>query len=71
MYFLRVDSCSLLSYVVGNMEKFQINSDTQNINTRHKHCFLTPNANLASYQVGAYFAGYSTFFHPVLKYLSI
>jgi len=36
----------LLPFVVGNMLKFQANSDIQNINTRHKDYFHFPNVNL-------------------------
>jgi hypothetical protein len=43
------------------MEKFQTNSDIHNINTRYKHDFHQPNANLTSYQKGAYYAGIKLF----------
>jgi hypothetical protein len=52
---------SLLSFVVDNMEKFQTNSNTHSINTRHKHDFHMPNANLITYQEGAYYAGIKLF----------
>jgi hypothetical protein len=52
---------SLLSFVVGNMEKFQTNSDIHSINTRHKHDLHQPSANLTSYQKGAYYAGIKKF----------
>jgi hypothetical protein len=40
----------LLSFLVGNMEKLQTNSDIHRINTRHKHVLRQPSANLTSYQ---------------------
>jgi hypothetical protein len=52
---------SLLSFVVDNMEKFQTNSDINNINTSHKHDLHQPSANLTSYQKGAYYAGIKLF----------
>jgi hypothetical protein len=60
---------SLLSFIVDNMEKFQTISDIHIINTRHKHDLHHPNANLTSYQKGAYYAGinYSIVFQIALK----
>jgi hypothetical protein len=37
------------------------NSDIQSINTRHKHYFHMPNANIASYQKGAFYRGIKLF----------
>jgi hypothetical protein len=39
------------------MQKFQTNSETHSINTRHKHDLHQPSTNLTSYQKGAYYAG--------------
>jgi hypothetical protein len=52
---------SLLAFVVDNMEKFQTNSDSHGINTRHKHDLHMPNANLTSYQISTYYAGTKLF----------
>jgi hypothetical protein len=52
---------SLLSFIVHNMENFQTNSDIHSINTRHKHDLCMPNANLTSYQKGAYHVGIKLF----------
>jgi hypothetical protein len=55
---------SLLSFIVGNMEKFQTNSNIHNINTRYKHDLHQPSINLTSYQKGAYHAGIKLFNTP-------
>jgi hypothetical protein len=52
---------SLLSFIVGNMWKFQTNSDIHNTNTRHKHDLHHRSANLTSYQKHAYYAGIKLF----------
>jgi hypothetical protein len=52
---------SLLSFVVDNIEKFKTNSDMHIVNTRHKHDLHMLNANLTSYQKGAYYAGIKSF----------
>jgi hypothetical protein len=52
---------SLLSLIVDNVEKFKTNADIHSINTRHKHDLYMLNANLTSYQKGAYYAGIKLF----------
>lgn len=54
---------SLLSLIVDNTEDFKRNSDTHNINTKHKY------ANLIIYQKGVYCTGikYSVIFDLTLK----
>jgi hypothetical protein len=52
---------SLLLFIVDNMEKFQTNSDIYSTNTRHKHDLHMPNANLTTYQKGAFYAGIKLF----------
>jgi hypothetical protein len=56
--------------LVDNMKKFQTNSDIHSINTRHKHDLHMLNANLTTYQKGAYYAGiklFNTFPASILK----
>jgi hypothetical protein len=43
---------SLLSSVVDNMEKFQINSDIHSISTRYRYNLHVLNTNLSKYQKG-------------------
>jgi hypothetical protein len=42
----------LLSFVVENLDKFQINTDAHNLNTRYKYDLHMPNTNLTKYQKG-------------------
>jgi len=48
---------SLMSFVIENQEKFQTNSSVHNINTRNKHNFHRPVANLSCFQKGASYSG--------------
>jgi hypothetical protein len=50
---------SLLSFVVDNRKRFTF-WHTQ-YKSRHKHYLNIPNANLTSYQKGAYYAGIKLF----------
>jgi hypothetical protein len=40
---------SLMSLIISNQEKFQINSSIHNINTRNKHHLHKPNVNLSCF----------------------
>ena len=44
---------SLISFFIENQEKFPTNSSVHNINTRNKHHFHRPVANLSFFQKGA------------------
>jgi len=44
---------SLMSFFIGNQEKFQSNLSVHNINTRNKHHLHRPVANLSCFQKGA------------------
>jgi hypothetical protein len=48
---------SLLSFIVENMEKFQKNSDINNINIQHKHNLHQPNVNFTSCMKCVYYVG--------------
>jgi len=48
---------SLMSFFIGNQEKFQSNSSVHNINTRNKHHFHRLVANLSCFQKGASYSG--------------
>jgi hypothetical protein len=50
---------SLQSFVVDNMEKLQ--TTIHSINSRHEHDLHMLNANLTSYQKGAYYVGIKLF----------
>ena len=45
---------SLMSFFIGNQEKFQTNSSVHNINTRNKHHLHRPVANLSCFQKASY-----------------
>jgi hypothetical protein len=51
----------LLSFVVGNLETFQTNSDIHNISTRYRYNLHVPNTNLSKYQKGVYYSGIKLF----------
>jgi len=53
--------CSLMSFFVGNQEKFQTNSSVHNINTRNKHHLHRPVANLFCFQKGVSYSGIRIF----------
>ena len=53
--------CSLMSFFIGNQEKFQTNSSVHNINTRNKHHLHRPVANLSYFQKGASYSGIRIF----------
>jgi hypothetical protein len=48
---------SLMSFFIGNQEKFQTNSSVNNINTRSIHHLPRPVANLSCFQKGASYSG--------------
>ena len=52
---------SLMSFFIENQEKFRTNSSVQNINTRNKHHFHRPVANLSCFQKGASYSGIRIF----------
>ena len=52
---------SLMSFFIGNQEKFQTNSSVHNINTRNKHHLHRPVANLSCFQKGASYYGIRIF----------
>ena len=52
---------SLISFFIGNQEKFQINSSVHNINTRNKHHLQRPVANLSCFQKGTSYSGIRIF----------
>jgi hypothetical protein len=52
---------SLTRFFFRNEEKFQTNSSVLNINTRNKHHFHRPVANLSCFQKGASYCGIRTF----------
>jgi len=52
---------SLMSFFIGNQEKFQTNSSVHNINTRNKYNFHRPVANLSCFQKGASYSGIRIF----------
>ena len=52
---------SLMSFFIENQEKFQTNSSVHNINTRNKHRFYRPVANLSCFQKGASYSGIRIF----------
>jgi hypothetical protein len=43
---------SILLFLVNNRDKFKLNSDVHNINTRQKYNFHHPSSNLSIYQKG-------------------
>ena len=52
---------SLMSFFIGNQEKFQTNSSVHNINVRNKHHLHRPVANLSCFQKGASYSGIRIF----------
>jgi len=52
---------SLMSLFIENQEKFQTNLSVHNINTRNKHHFHRPVANLSCFQKGASYSGIKFF----------
>jgi hypothetical protein len=52
---------SLLLFVVYNNDKFKLNSEVYNMNTRQKYNFHLPSSNLSVYQNGVYFTGIKVF----------
>jgi hypothetical protein len=52
---------SLMSFFIGNQEKFQTNSSVHNINTINKHHLHRPVANLSCFQKGASYCGIRIF----------
>jgi hypothetical protein len=52
---------SLMSFFIGNQEKFQTNSSVHNINTRNKLHLHRPVANLSCFQKCASYAGIKIF----------
>ena len=52
---------SLMSFFIGNQEKFETNSSVHNINTRNKHHFHRPVANLSCFQKGVSYSGIRIF----------
>jgi hypothetical protein len=52
---------SLMSFFIGNQEKFQTNLSVHNINTRNKHHLHRPVANLSCFQKGVSFSGIRIF----------
>jgi len=52
---------SIMSFFTENQEKFQTNSSVHNINTRNKHHFHRPVANLSCFQKGASYCGIRIF----------
>jgi len=53
--------CSLMSFFIGNQEKFQTNSSAHSTNTRNKHHLHRPIANLSCFQNGASYSGIRIF----------
>jgi IS1 family transposase len=51
----------LMSFLIGSQEKFQMNSSVHSINTRNKHHFHRPVANLSCFQKSASFSGIRIF----------
>jgi len=63
---------SLMSFSIENQEIFQTNSSVHNINTRNKHHFHRPVANLSCLQKGASYCGiriFITVYHEILQIL--
>jgi len=52
---------SLMSFFIGNQENIQTNSSVHNINTRNKHHFHRPIANLSYFQKSASYSGIRIF----------
>ena len=52
---------SLMSFFIGNQEKFQTNLSVHNINTRNKHHLHRPVPNLSCFQKGASYSGIRIF----------
>ena len=51
----------LINLIINNHEIFQTNSSTYSINTRNKHHFRRPNANLSYFQKSTFNAGIKIF----------
>jgi len=52
---------SVLMFIVNNKDKFLINSEIHNINTRHISSLHLPSANLDIYQNGVHYSGIKIF----------
>ena len=52
---------SLMSFSIGNQDKFQTNSSVHSINTRNKHHLHIPIANLSCFQKGTSYSGIRIF----------
>jgi hypothetical protein len=52
---------SVTSFFIGNQETFQTNSSVRSINTRNKHNFHRPIANLSCFQKGESYSGIRIF----------
>jgi hypothetical protein len=63
---------SLLSFVVGNLETFQTNSDIHNMSTRYRCNLHVPNTNLSKYKKDVYCSGIKLFNNltPTIKSLN-
>jgi hypothetical protein len=52
---------SLINFFVNNQENVQTHSSIHNINTRNKHQFHRPTANLSCFQKNAFYSGIRIF----------
>jgi hypothetical protein len=52
---------STYMHVVDNKNKFQLNFNVYNMNTRQKYNYHLPSLNLSLYQKGVYFTGIKVF----------
>jgi len=52
---------SLMSFFIGNQDKFLTNSSVHSINTRNKHHLHTPIVNLSCFQKGGSYSGIRIF----------
>jgi hypothetical protein len=59
---------SLLLFVLNNKNRFILNSDVYNINTRQNYDFYQPSSNLSLYQNGVYSVGIKVFNSPPTEY---
>jgi hypothetical protein len=59
----QVNICILIDefFLIENQEEFQTNSSVHNINTRSKHDFHGPVANLSCFQKGTFYSGIKIF----------
>jgi hypothetical protein len=58
---LKLQYMSLALFIVNNKENFVINSDQHSIHTRICNNYYVPQANLTTYQKGAYYSGVKIF----------